>query len=62
MNQRLLYDILQRNGKEVWEFPITQGIRKGCKLAYQRKKLNEEKSKAVKDKNEKDLTRNEFKR
>ena len=52
MGQRLVYDVFQGSGKEVWEFTITQYLRKSCKLAYQRKKLGEENKKAGKYKNE----------
>ena len=44
--------------QEVWEFSITQYLRKSRKLAYQRKKLDEEKKKTVKNKTEKELERN----
>lgn len=57
MGQRLVCDVFQESGKEVWEFTITHHLRKSCKLAYQRKKLGEENKKAGKYKNEKDLKR-----
>ena len=43
--------------KELWEFPITQDRIKSCKLAYHKKKLDEEKKNIVKDKSEKDFKR-----
>ena len=65
VSQKLVCDILQRSGKETWEFPIRKyslkksyfSLTKKCKLAYQRKKLDKEKKKAVKDTDEKDLKR-----
>ena len=64
-SQRLGY-VLQRSGKEVWEFLISQDLRKTCKLVHQTKKLDEERNKAGKDKNEMDMKRklkmDEFKR
>ena len=41
--------------QEVWEFSITQYLRKSRKLAYQRKKLDEEKKKTEKKQNWKGL-------
>ena len=57
VSQKLVCDILQRSGKETWEFPIMEDVRKKCKLAYQRKTLDKEKKKAVKDPDEKYLKR-----
>ena len=42
-SQRVGY-VLQRSGKEVWEFLISQDLRKTCKLVHQTKKLDEEKN------------------
>ena len=62
ISQRFVYDRLVQSGKEVWEFPITPELRKSCKLAYQRKRLDDQKKKGslvetkigVKRKNKKD--------
>ena len=40
ISQQLVYDHLLQSEKEVWEFPITPELRKGCKLAYQKKRLD----------------------
>ena len=38
VSQRLVYNCLLKSEKEVWEFPVTPGLRKSCKLAHQKKK------------------------
>ena len=46
VSQRLVYDVLQCSEKQVWNFSITQYLRKITpfgKLAYQRKKLGQNK-------------------
>ena len=43
ISQQLVYDHLLQSEKEVWEFPITPELRKGCKLAYQKKRLDDQK-------------------
>ena len=45
ISQRLVYDHLKQSEKEVWEFPITPELRKNCKLAYQKKRLDNQKKK-----------------
>ena len=45
ISQQLVYENLLQNEKEVWEFPITPDLRKSCKLAYQRKRLDNQKKK-----------------
>ena len=43
INQWLVYDHLLQSEKEVWEFPITPELRKSCKLAYQKQRLDNKK-------------------
>ena len=43
ISQRLVYDHLKQSEKEVWEFSITPELRKNCKLAYQEKRLDNQK-------------------
>ena len=43
INQWLVYDYLLQSEKEVWEFPITPELRKSCKLAYQKQRLDNKK-------------------
>ena len=43
ISQRLVYDHLLQSEKEVLEFPITPEIRKNCKLAYQKERLDDQK-------------------
>ena len=57
VSQRLVYDVLQKSEKEVWEFPITPELRKSCKLAYSRKLQDDERKKVEKEKSEKNLKR-----
>ena len=45
ISQRLVYDYLLKSEKEVWEFPITPELRKSCKLAHQKKRLDDQKKK-----------------
>ena len=45
IRQRLVYDYLLKSEKEVWEFPITPELRKSCKLAHQKKRLDDQKKK-----------------
>ena len=57
ISQRLVYDHLKQSEKEVWEFPITPELRKNCKLAYQKKRLDNQKKKVARVESEKDLQR-----
>ena len=57
ISQRLVYDHLLQNEKEVWEFPITPELRKSCKVAYQKKRLDDQKKKEARVESEKDLKR-----
>ena len=43
ISQRLVYDHLLQSEKEVLEFRITPEIRKNCKLAYQKERLDDQK-------------------
>ena len=43
INHQLVYDHLLQSKKEVCEFPVTPELRKSCKLAYQKKKLDNQK-------------------
>ena len=57
ISQRLVYDHLLQNEKEVWEFPITPELRKSCKVPYQKKRLDDQKKKEARVESEKDLKR-----
>ena len=43
ISQRLVYDHLLQSEKEFLEFSITPEIRKNCKLAYQKERLDDQK-------------------
>ena len=45
ISQRLVYDHVLKSEKEVWEFPITPELKKSCELAYQKKRLDDQKKK-----------------
>ena len=45
ISQRLVYDHLLQSEKEFLEFSITPEIRKNCKLAYQKERLEDQKKK-----------------
>ena len=45
ISQQLVYDHLKQSEKEDWEFPITPEVRKNCRLAYQKKRLYNQKKK-----------------
>ena len=45
ISQRLVYDCLLKSEREVWEFPITPELRKSCKLAHQKKRLDDQNKK-----------------
>ena len=45
ISQRLVYDHLLQSKKEVWESPITPELKKSCELAYQKKRLDDQKKK-----------------
>ena len=49
ISQRLVYNHLLQSEKEVWKFPITLELRKTCQLAYQKKRLDDQK-KMLRDK------------
>ena len=49
IGQRLVYNHLLQSEKEVWEFLITSELRKTCQLAYQKKRLDDQK-KMLRDK------------
>ena len=57
ISQRLVYDHLLQSEKEVWEFPITPELRKSCRLAYQKKRLDDQKKKEARVESEKNLKR-----
>ena len=63
ISQRLVYDYLMKNEKEIWDFPITPDLRKSCKLAYQKKRLHEQQTILLKSRveNEKSLKRKHMK-
>ena len=48
INHQLVYDHLLQSEKEVCEFPVTPELRKSCKLAYQKKKLDNQKKRKPK--------------
>ena len=55
--QRLVYDDLKNPGTDAGDFPITKELRKSCKKARQREKLDQEKKKAAAQKTEGELKR-----
>ena len=57
ISQRLVYDHLLQSEKEVWEFPFTPELRKNCKLAHQKKSLDDQKKKEARVESERDLKR-----
>ena len=57
ISQRLVYDHILQIEKEVWEFPFTPELRKSCKLAYQKKRLDDQKKKEARVESERDLKR-----
>ena len=61
ISQRLVYDYLMKNEKEIWDFPITPDLRKSCKLAYQKKRLHDQQTKEARVENEKSLKRKHMK-
>ena len=61
ISQQLVYDHLLQSEKEVWEFPTTPELRKGCKLAYQKKRLDDQKKREARVESEKDLKRKHMK-
>ena len=60
ISQRLVYDCSLKCEKEVWEFLITPDLRKSCKLAHRKKRLDDQKKKARVE-TEKDLKRKHIK-
>ena len=61
ISQQLVYDHLLQSEKEVWEFPTTPELREGCKLAYQKKRLDDQKKREARVESEKDLKRKHMK-
>ena len=55
--QRLVYDVLKNAGTDAGDFPITKELRKSCKKARQREKLDQEKNKGDAQKTERELKR-----
>ena len=57
MAQRFVYDFLLKSEKEIWDFPITRDLRKSCKLARQKKRIEDEKKDAEEQCSEQNLKR-----
>ena len=61
ISQRLVHGCLLKSQKQVWEVPIALELRKSCKFAHQKKRLDDQKIKEAQVETEKDLKRKHMK-